>query len=300
LEYFIQQALNALSIGGEYALLALGLAIVFSVMGLVNFAHGELITIGGYAMYGFLIFAGASVNLWSVIPIGIIAAIVAAILFERIAFRPVRNAPATTGLLTAFGVSIIIKNFFVTTVATRPKAVETPDFFDTQILIGEVRIPTLQVLEGAVTALAFIGLLILLRRTNIGLAMRAAAKDFDTVRLMGIRANHVVFAAFLISGLLAGLAAVFIISRRGAVDPFMGFFPVLKAFVAAVLGGFGSLAGAIIGGFSLGIAEVVFQVILPESVAGYRDAFVFLLVGGVLIFRPQGIFGRRAVLGDKE
>ena len=300
MEYVIQQALNALSIGGEYALLALGLAIVFSVMGLVNFAHGELITIGGYSMYALLIFAGASINLWSVIPIGIIGAILAAVVFERVAFRPVRNAPATTGLLTAFGVSIIIKNFFVTAVATRPKAVDTPDFFDTLIKIGEIRIPTLQLLEGAVTGLAFMGLFILLRRTDIGLAMRAAAKDFDTVRLMGVRANHVVFAAFVISGLLAGLAAIFIISRRGAVDPFMGFFPVIKAFVAAVLGGFGSLAGAIIGGFALGIAEVVFQVILPEGVAGYRDAFVFLLVGGILIFRPQGIFGRRAQFGDKE
>lgn len=300
MEYVLQQALNALSIGGEYALLALGLAIVFSVMGLVNFAHGELITIGGYSMYAMMIFAGASLNLWSVVPIGILGAVVAAVLFERIAFRPVRNAPATTGLLTAFGLSIIIKNFFVTAVATRPKAVNTPDFFDTQIFIGEIRIPTLQVLEGVVTALAFIGLIILLRSTNIGLAMRAAAKDFDTVRLMGVRANHVVFAAFAISGLLAGLAAIFIISRRGAVDPFMGFFPVLKAFVAAVLGGFGSLAGAVIGGFALGISEVVFQVILPEEVAGYRDAFVFLLIGVVLIFRPQGIMGRRAQLEDKQ
>ena len=299
MEYVIQQGFNALSIGGEYALLALGLAIVFSVMGLVNFAHGEFITVAGYTMYALFIFA-APTNLWGLLPIGILASIAAAVVSERTAFRPIRNAPATTGLLTAFGLSIIVKNFFVTVVATRSKAVPTPDFFTEMIVIGGVRIQVLQILEGAVTGLALTLLLILLRGTNIGLAMRAASKDFDTVRLMGIRANQVVFTAFVISGALAGLAAIFIISRRGAVDPFMGFAPVLKAFVAAVLGGFGSLAGAVVGGFALGIAEVVFQVVLPESIAGYRDAFVFLFVGGLLILRPQGILGHKAQFGVRS
>ncbi len=300
MDYVIQQVLNAASIGGEYALLALGLAIVFSVMGLVNFAHGELITISGFTMYAIFIFA-APTSAWGLLPVGIIAAIAAAVVFERVAFRPVRNAPATTGLLTAFGLSIVVKNFFVSVVgATRPRAVPTPDWLSSHIEIGAVHIQTLQLLEAAVTAVALMALLALLRGTNIGLAMRAAAKDFNTVRLMGIRANQVVLAAFVISGLLAGLAAVFIMARRGAVDPFMGFTPVLKAFVAAVLGGFGSLGGAVVGGLALGAAEVLFQIILPESIAGYRDAFVFLFVGGVLILRPQGLFGRKHQFGDKE
>ena len=298
MEYVVQQGFNALSIGGEYALLALGLAIVFSVMGLVNFAHGEFITVSGYTMYALFIFAMPT-SAWSLLPIGILASITAAVIFERTAFRPIRNAPATTGLLTAFGLSIIVKNFFVTVVATRSKAVPTPDFFNEMISIGGVRIQVLQILEGAVTGLALMLLLILLRSTNIGLAMRAASKDFNTVRLMGIRANQVVLTAFVISGALAGLAAIFIIARRGAADPFMGFAPVLKAFVAAVLGGFGSLAGAVVGGFALGIAEVVFQVALPESIAGYRDAFVFLFVGGLLVVRPQGILGQKAQFGEK-
>ena len=298
MEYVVQQGFNALSIGGEYALLALGLAIVFSVMGLVNFAHGEFITVSGYTMYALFIFATPT-SAWSLLPIGILASITAAVVFERTAFRPIRNAPATTGLLTAFGLSIIVKNFFVTVVATRSKAVPTPDFLGEMISVGGVRIQVLQILEGAVTGLALTLLLILLRSTNIGLAMRAASKDFNTVRLMGIRANQVVLTAFVISGALAGLAAIFIIARRGAVDPFMGFAPVLKAFVAAVLGGFGSLAGAVIGGFALGIAEVVFQVVLPEGIAGYRDAFVFLFVGGLLVVRPQGILGQKAQFGEK-
>lgn len=296
MEYVVQQALNALSTGGEYALLALGLAIVFSVMGLVNFAHGEFITIAGYTMYALFIFA-APTSAWALLPIGILASIAAAVVFERVAFRPIRNAPATTGLLTAFGVSIIVKNFFVTIVATRPKAVPTPAWLSETIPVGPINIQVLQLLEGAVIAGALIALLAILRGTTIGLSMRAAAKDFNTVRLMGVRANQVVAAAFVISGLLAGTAAVFIIARRGAVDPFMGFIPVIKAFVGAVLGGFGSLIGAVIGGFALGILEVIFQVILPESIAGYRDAFVFLFVGGLLIVRPQGIFGQKAVWG---
>jgi branched-chain amino acid transport system permease protein len=151
----------------------------------------------------------------------------------------------------------------------------------------------LQVLMTGVTALALIALVMFLRRSLSGVAMRAAAEKFDILRLMGVRADRVITWAFAVSGFLAGIAGVFIVARRGAVDPFMGFVFVLKAFVAAVLGGFGSLIGAVLGGFALGILEVSLEVALPSSVAGFRDAFVFALVGLVLIVRPQGIFGER-------
>lgn len=298
MDYFLQQSLNALSIGGEYALLALGLAIVFSVMGLVNFAHGELIALGGYAMYVMLIFAAPPVAL--LLPVCIVAAMGSAVLFERVAFRPIRNAPPTTGLLTAFGVSIIVQNILVLFVATRPRPVPTPQWMRGTISVGELNIPVLQLLESLATGIALVALLLLLRRTHIGLAMRAAAKDFVMVRMMGIRANRVIMTAFAVSGALAGLAAVFIISRRGAVDPFMGFIPLLKAFVACVLGGFGSLLGALVGGLALGIMEVFLQAVLPHDIAGYRDAIVFLLVGLVLVARPEGLVGRRVELGDKD
>jgi branched-chain amino acid transport system permease protein len=155
-------------------------------------------------------------------------------------------------------------------------------------------------LETTVTAIALLLLLLILRRTNIGLAMRAAARDFDMVRMVGINANKVIAAAFAVSGFLAGLAAIFIIARRGVVDPFMGFTPVLKAFVAAVLGGFGSLGGAVVGGFLLGALEVFFQLVLPPSIAGYRDAFVFVLVAAILVWRPQGLVGTKRQFGDKD
>lgn len=297
-DYLLQQTFNALSVGGEYALLAIGLAMVFSVMHLVNFAHGDMITVGGYAMFLLLLMNIRDPLI--VLPVGVLVTVVTALLMERIAFKPVRNASPTTGMLTAFGVSIIIQNLALIFGGSRPKAVPTAEWLASSVSIGAVQIPVVQVLETGVTFAAIISLVALLRYTTIGLAMRAAAKDVPTVRLMGIRADRVILTAFAISGFLAGLAGVFILSRRGAVDPFMGFAPVLKAFVAAVLGGFGSLPGAVVGGFALGIAEVGLQVILPQDIAGFRDAIIFLLIGVILVFRPQGILGERPDFGEKS
>ncbi|MDE1172767.1 MAG: branched-chain amino acid ABC transporter permease [Parvibaculaceae bacterium] len=298
MEYFLQQVINALSVGSEYALLALGLAIVFSIIGLVNFAHGELITLAGYMMF----FAAATFvhNPLFLLPIGVAGAVLGAIVFERVAFRSIRNASANTGILTAFGVSIIMQNAFVIFIATRPKAVQTPEWLSSVMTIGTFSLPVLQVVETLVTAVAIGILLIVLKRTTIGMAMRAAAKDFTAVRLMGIKANMVIQAAFVVSGFLAGLAAVFIISRRGAIDPFMGSVPVLKAFVACVLGGFGSLEGAVLGGFALGIFEVLLQAFLPDDITPFRDAIVFTAICAVLVGFPDGLLGRRVELGDKE
>ncbi len=299
MEYLLQQSMNALSLGGEYALLALGLAIVFSVMGLVNFAHGDMITFGGYAM--FLVAAGMGIaNPALLLPVGVLSVVLFAMFLEKVAFKPVRGAPPTTGMLTAFGVSILIQNVALIFVGTRAKPVPTMDFLVQNVTIGSVRIPVVQIFETAVTVIAIALLVVFLKRTTIGMAMRAAAKDVSTVRLMGVRADRVIAAAFAISGFLAGLATIFVLARRGAVDPFMGFTPVLKAFVAAVIGGFGSLPGAVIGGLVLGVAEVMMQVVLPESMAGFRDAFIFTAVGVLLLVRPQGILGERPDFGEKS
>ncbi len=299
MDYLLQQSMNALSLGGEYALLALGLAIVFSVMGLVNFAHGDMITFGGYAM--FLVATGLGLaNPVLLLPVGVLSVVLFAMFLEKVAFKPVRGAPPTTGMLTAFGVSILIQNVALIFVGTRAKSVPTMDFLVQNLTIGSVRIPVVQILETAVTVAAIALLVVFLRRTTIGMAMRAAAKDVSTVRLMGVRADRVIATAFAISGLLAGLATIFVLARRGAVDPFMGFTPVLKAFVAAVIGGFGSLPGAVIGGLVLGVAEVMMQVVLPESMAGFRDAFIFTAVGVLLLVRPQGILGERPDFGEKS
>jgi len=298
MEYAIQQMLNALSLGSEYALLALGLAIVFSMMRLVNFAHGDILGIGAYSMYIMLMIGIGSP--WMIIPISILAAVAGAVLFERVAFRPVRHAPVTTGLLTAFGVSIIMQNAFLLFVSSKPRPVPVLGFLNQNIQVGSFTIQTLQILEFGITILAICGLLIFLKYNIIGLAMRAAVREFTTVRLMGIRANRVIATAFAISGFLAGVAAVFIVARRGSIEPDMGFLPVLKAFVACVMGGFGSLPGAVIGGLLIGIIEVVILITLPQEFGGLKDAVVFSLIALILATRPQGIMGVTSELGDKE
>ena len=297
IDYVVQQSLNALSFGAEYALIALGLAIVFSIMGLVNFAHGEVIAIGGYSM---MVMAAIAFRNPIIIIVGaIFASVIMAVFLERIAFRPVRYADATTGLLTAFGVSLILQNLFLLLVSPRPIAVTSMYFLDWPIKLGSISISSLQIFETVATLLAILFLVLFLKRSFLGIAMRAASLDFEMVRLMGIRANRVIATAFAISGLLAGIAAIFIIARRGAVDPTLGFNPVLKAFVACVVGGFGSLTGAVLGGFLLGALEVGMLVILPQSYGGMKDAFVFAVIAIILVWRPEGILSPQKEKGDK-
>lgn len=268
MDYVIQQVLNALSFGAEYALIALGLAIVFSIMGLVNFAHGEVIAFGGYSMI--VVATLLTGNPWILMIMVLAACVLIATVLERVAFRTVRGADLTTGLLTAFGVSIILQNLFLLLGSPRPMAATQFIFLDKTLTIGAIRVSSLQIYETVATVVAIIILLTFLRRTTLGIAMRAAALDFEMVRLCGIRANRVIAGAFAISGLLAGLACIFIMARRGSVSPQMGFDPVLTAFVACVIGGFGSLPGAVLGGFLLGICEVAVQVLLPQSYGAWR------------------------------
>lgn len=298
MEFAAQQIMNALSFGAEYALLALGLAIVFSIMGLVNFAHGEIIAVGGYTMVAMA--ALALNNPLIVVGAAILAAIVSAVTLERVAFRPVRYADPTTGLLTAFGVSIVLQNLFLLLVSPRPIAVTSLYFLEWPINFGGLRISSLQLFETLTTITVIVVMMLFLKRTVLGLAMRAAAFDFEMVRLTGIKANRVFAAAFMISGLLAGIACVFIMARRGSVDPHLGFDPVLKAFVACVVGGFGSLPGAVLGGFILGGIEVAMLVLLPQSLGGMTDAFVFGIIALLLIWRPDGILTPPREKGDKQ
>jgi branched-chain amino acid transport system permease protein len=297
MEYAIQQALNALSFGAEYALIALGLAIVFSIMGLVNFAHGEVIAFGGYSM---VIVGSILIKNPIILIVGVlVACVLASVALERVAFRTVRGADLTTGLLTAFGVSIILQNLFLLLGSPRPIAATQFIFLDKSLSVGSVNVSSLQIYETLTTFAAIAILMFFLKKTTLGLAMRAAALDFEMVRLCGIRANRVIAGAFAISGLLAGLAAIFIMARRGSVEPHMGFDPVLIAFVACVIGGFGSLPGAVLGGFLLGIAEVTVLVLLPQSAGGMAHATVFGLVALVLLWRPDGLLSPAKEKGDK-
>lgn len=284
----IQNLVAGLALGGQYALLALGLALVFSVMRLVNFAHGELITLPGYAMLG-LYTLGAP---WSVLAIGgLVTGVVGAVAMERLAFRPVRHADPTTMLLTSFGLSIIIQSLLATLVSPRPQAVPQPDWLGTSISVAEISLQWQQLGTIAVTVIALAALLLFLQRSFTGVAMRAAATDFDATLLMGIKANRVIRVAFAVSGLLAGIASVAHLARIGTVEPTMGLTPVLFAFVASVVGGIGNLRGAVLGGLLLGLVEVALRSWLPVDTTSFTPAVLFLAVAVLLIVRPRGLFG---------
>jgi branched-chain amino acid transport system permease protein len=286
----VQQVVNALSLGSIYALIALGVAIVFSIMGLINFAHGELITVAGYTM---LFLFGRGVPFVLVVPLAILAAVCAAVVLERVAFRPLRGSPPLTLLLTSFAASLIIQNTLLLFGGARPKGLDFPAIVDDSFEIASIPIQWLDVVILATTVVALVALTQFLRRSVAGLAMRSAAEDFATTRLMGVRANRVVVVAFVVSGALAGLAAVFYFAATPAVEPTSGFLPLLKGFIAAVIGGLGSLSGAVLGGFLLAGLEVAIEALLPGSLNAYVDAFVFAIVIAVLLFRPSGILGSR-------
>ncbi|MEM9222602.1 MAG: branched-chain amino acid ABC transporter permease [Pseudomonadota bacterium] len=286
MDTLVQQTVNALSLGGIYALLALGLAIVFSIVRLINFAHGEIMTVGGYGVFVAL---ATGTPVLAAMAVGVGVAIVAAVLMERVAFRAMRGASVVTLLITSFAVSELLKVLFQNGISARPKPISLPQTITGTIQVGEITISTMSVISITVTLLSLLALTIVLRRTTMGVAMRAAAEDFDMLRLLGVRANTVVMTAFAASGLLAGVAAVIWTAQRGSVDPLMGFFPVLKAFISTVLGGLGSLPGAVLGGFVVGAIEVFSQAFLPTALAPYRDAVVLTAVIAILLVRPEGL-----------
>jgi len=283
----IQFLIDAVSLGSLYALMALGLVIIYGILRLVNFAYGELIMVGGYALY--LLSTGTPLP-WLVIAIlAVLAAVFASYLTERVAFRPVREKSLTAILVTSFAVSTLLQNSALLIVSPRPKAVPLPDIFTQSIIIGDLIIPMRNVLA-VVVSLALLGVLtLLLKRTVLGIALRAAADNFTMTRMLGVPANLVISAAFAVSGLLAGVVSLFWIGRIASVTPTIGVSPLIIAFIATVIGGMRSLTGAVVGGYVFGFITVTTGLLLPQGMLDYRDAFTFSLVILILLFRPQGL-----------
>ena len=290
---FAQQLVNALSLGSIYALLALGLSMVYGVMGMLNFAYGELVTITGYSMLA-ATYLGAPFVVVAIV--GVLAAGIASALMELVAFRPLRNASFVSLLFTSFAVAQLIQGAFRQAVSVRARGVPVPEFLGNAIQLGPVRISVLSMITAVIGAISLISLSVFLRRSRAGLAMRAASQDFTTARLMGVRANGVISLAFLISGVLAGIAGVLWMARTTSVNPTTGFVPVIEAFIASVIGGLGNLRGAVLGGFFLGTLEVFLQALLPGSFLPYAQAASLLIVVGILYVRPQGLFGQKVEL----
>lgn len=286
IETLLQQLMNALSLGSIYALLALGLAVVFSVLGLLNFAYGELVTVTAYTVV-FLI--GAGFGFWVAALLGVVAAVVFSLITELIAFRPLRAAPAYAVIFSSFAVSLVIQSLIRNFISPRPQGVRMPSWLDSVIHVGGLRFPVLSLITVAIAVVAMVVLTAVLQRSRHGVAMRAASEDFQATRLMGASAGNLIRLAFVISGLLAGIAGVLWMARIGSATPDMGFNPLIQAFVAVVLGGMGSLRGAVAGAFVLAFLEVGLQVFLPREVVPYVQAITLTLVIVILYLRPHGL-----------
>lgn len=284
----VQFVVSSLSLGGLYALMALGLVIVYGILRLINFAYGELVMVGGYS----LLILGKTVWPWIfVAALSVAMAVLASVLMERVGFRPVRNASPTTMLITSFAISALLQNIALLTVSPRPQAVRLPGFFVQTLTIGGFRVKAVDLISLAVSLILLGVLTVFLRRTIMGMALRASADDFTMARLLGVRANGVIAVAFAISGFMAGIVSLFWVGRSSLVEPAVGLQPVLIAFIASVLGGMESLKGAVLGGYLLGFLTVGLQSVLPQSLLDYRQAVTFSIVIVLLLIRPQGLIG---------
>jgi branched-subunit amino acid ABC-type transport system permease component len=289
LELVIQYVVDGISLGSLYALYALGVALIFGIMRLVNFAHGELVMAGAFAL---VLIPLPDLLL---IPVTLLLVVALALAVERIAFRPVRGASPATMLITSFALSFLLQNLAALIWGSTPRSTGFAAGLGESFEVASISIQKLDVVIVAVTLALLAGVAVFLRRTTIGTQMRAAAEDFRTARVLGIRADRVISVAFALSGLLAGVAAILLTAQTGSVSPTIGVNVVLFAFIATVLGGMGSLPGAVVGGFSIGALTVALQATLPIELRPYRDAFVFAAVLGALVVRPQGLVPARVV-----
>lgn len=292
---FVQQVINGLSLGSLYALIAIGYTMVYGILRLINFAHGDLIMVSTYAaVMGVGLFAWP----WPLafgLALGLTGLL--GVLLELGAYRPLRAAPRISLLISAIAASFLLENLALVMAGGRPQPFPTPEWFTGALVWGGLYIPRLSLLIPAVTAALVAGLFVLIHRTQAGRAMRAIAYDLETVSLMGINVNRIISLAFLIGSLLAGAGGLLWAMKYPQVNPFMGIMPGLKAFIAAVLGGIGNLAGAVLGGLVLGLLEIILVAFFPAW-GGYRDAFAFGLLILLLLVRPRGILGES--LGEEK
>ncbi|MEK6443192.1 branched-chain amino acid ABC transporter permease [Pseudonocardia sp. T1-2H] len=280
----VQALVNALNLGGLYALYALGVAMVFGILRLVNFAHSSLIMAGGYT----LVFT-ASLPLVVRLVLTVAVCVALAMLLELVAFRGIRSAAPETMLVTSFAVSVLLASLAESLFGALPRSTDVDPVFRESWTFGQIYLPKINVVTVVVVVVLIGGLGLFLTRTPAGLRMRAAAEDFATARLLGVAANRVISLAFAVSGVLAAAAAVLLLGANGSVTPTFGFNAVLFGLIAAVVGGLSSLRGAVAGGFVLGAASQLLQEVLPVGLAPFRDALLFAAVFCLLVVRPQGL-----------
>lgn len=286
----LQFILDVLSLGSLYALMALGLVIVYGILKLVNFAYGELVMVAGYSLY----LLNATPFPWLAMAfVAILMAIAAGMMTEFVAFRPVRAKSVTAVLITSFAFSTLLQNAALLFISPRARNVPLPDIFTRSVEILDVVIPIRNLITIACALLMLLVFSFALKRTVLGLALRAAASQFRMARMVGIPANMIISLAFAISGLFAGVVAILWLGRIGSVVPGIGLEPLLVAFIATVIGGMRSLLGAVVGGYLLALIDVSLNYGLSQNLLQFRDAFTFTFVILILLFRPSGLIKGR-------
>jgi branched-chain amino acid transport system permease protein len=291
IEYIAQQLVNGLILGSMYAMVAIGFSMIYGIIRLINFAHGDVVMIGAFLTLGLLQVVGAPFPLVALVVLTAGAGI--GILIERAAFRPMRGAPQVTGFIASLAVSIMLQNLGILILTAQPRNFAFPDYLQRVMHIGGIsfRMVDLVIMMSALIFMCV--LMLLVKKTRMGMAMRATAENIDVARLMGININRTIMATFAVGSAMAGIAGLMWGGKFGQIDPLLGLIPGLKSFVAAVIGGVGSIPGAIIGGYVLGLSEVLFVGLLPPIYSAYRDAFVFGTLILILLILPNGILGKK-------
>ena len=287
MEFAISILLSGISLGGQLALIAIGYTMVYGILRLINFAHGDVFMIAGLIM----VYAAASLPLYIAIPLVLVVTVVIGFLIERVAYKPLRSAPRMSVMISAIGVSYLLQNLALYITGGLSKMYPTIPFISDSVTIGTATTKMVTLITPVLTLVLVVVLVLFIQKTKIGMAMRAVSKDFETSQLMGIKINSVISATFIIGSFLAAVGSLLYFTNYAGVIPTSGAMPGLKAFVAAVFGGIGSIPGAVIGAFLIGICE---NIIKGLGWTTFSDAFTFALLIIILIAKPTGLFGEKS------
>lgn len=290
IQEFMQHLVNGTSLGSLYALIAIGYTMVYGILRLINFAHGDIFMLGVYITYYGITYT--PIPWWLVFILSAVITGVFGLVLEKLAYKPLRSAPRITIMISAIGASFLLQNLGVLVFGGRPKAFPIPDVLSKTLVVGGVSVAIVSVVIPIITIFLLMGLTFIIQKTKTGMAMRALSKDYEAASLMGIDINKVISFTFFIGSFLAAVGGILWGTKYPQLMPLMGVMPGLKCFIAAVIGGIGNITGAVVGGFILGLGEIMLIAFLP-TLTGYRDAFSFILLIVILLIKPTGLMGEK-------